>query len=120
MTDSMMSLTVGVFGIFWFGCACVFVMALDCFSWTLTWSLLKSVENRGQVRKAMSIIHVRIRTAYMTRNFAGSGGGAVVGWVWGQWGWTGVCAAGASILAVQLVRWLLLQQTSGRYAKNRC
>jgi hypothetical protein len=76
------------------------------------------VENRGHARKAMSIIHVRIRAAYMTCNFAGSGGGAVVGWIWGQWGWTGVCAAGISILAVQSVRWLMPLQTSGRHTKN--
>ncbi|MFK4448097.1 hypothetical protein ABH944_008254 [Caballeronia udeis] len=111
VTDSMMSLTIGAFGIFWFGRACLFVMALDCFSWTLAWTLLTSVKNRDHALKVISIIHVHIRTAYMTYNFSGSGGGAVVGWVWGQWGWVGVCAAGFSILAVQLVRWLLPPQT---------
>jgi hypothetical protein len=104
---------------FWFNRAYLSVMTFDCFSWTLAWSSLASAESRSRAWKAMSIIHVRIRTAYMTCHFAGGGGGVVFGWVWGQWGWTGICAAGVSILAIQLAWRLLPLQTSGRHVKNR-
>jgi hypothetical protein len=114
--NSMISLNIGKFGVFGLNRACRFVVALGYFLWNLAHSLLTSLVNQGRARKAMSIIHLRVRMTCMMCKSSGSGGGAVAGWIWGHWGWMGVGAAGISILAVQLVWWLLPLKTSGRNA----
>jgi predicted MFS family arabinose efflux permease len=49
----------------------------------------------------------RVTTAYTTANFAGGAAGSTVGsLLWSNYGWSGVCVAGAAIAAVAAAFWL--------------
>jgi len=68
---------------------------------------LAHVANQSRILHGAPEAQSRIQTAYMTAYFGGGGLGAAIGTLaWQYYGWTGVCAAGAALLCIPLIRCL--------------
>jgi predicted MFS family arabinose efflux permease len=65
------------------------------------------VANQTRIYALVPEARSRLNTVYMVTYFLGGALGSALGaWGWAQWGWNGVCAAGAAQLLVALgVRW---------------
>lgn len=59
------------------------------------------VSNQARVYALLPAARNRLNTVYMTASFVGTSLGSAVGlWLWDRYGWTGVCAAGATAIAL--------------------
>ncbi|HET6763652.1 MAG TPA: MFS transporter [Longimicrobiaceae bacterium] len=59
------------------------------------------ISNQARVYALPAELHSRLNTIYMVAYFLGGALGSLVGaWAWDHWGWGGVCATGAVMLAL--------------------
>ena len=64
------------------------------------------VSNLARVHALRPEARSRLNTVYMVTYFAGGALGTALGtWAWTAWGWSGVCGAGALLLAAALAVW---------------
>lgn len=59
------------------------------------------VSNQARVYALLPAARNRLNTVYMTASFVGTSLGSAVGlWLWDRYGWSGVCAAGATAITL--------------------
>jgi predicted MFS family arabinose efflux permease len=59
------------------------------------------VSNQTRIYRLPAEQHNRLNTVYMVTYFTGGSIGSALGvWAWGQWRWTGVCAAALASIAI--------------------
>jgi len=69
------------------------------------------VANQTRVYALMPEARNRFNTVYMSCSFAGTASGSAMGlFLWKQFGWAGVSAGNATLLAAGLVVYLLTQK----------
>lgn len=70
------------------------------------------LSNQNEIYRLRPEARARLTSAYMTAYFFGGAvGSALSSYVFGAWGWPGVCALGAAIGVISLIVWLTAQVT---------